>query len=404
LNVTGIIAEYNPFHQGHQYHLEESRRITQADCVVAVMSGDFTQRGEPTVLDKWTRAATAVENGVDLVLEMPFVFACNNAEYFAHGGIAVLAGLGCVTHFCFGSEQGDINRLVQAAKILSLETDDFRERIRHFLDLGYSYPKARYEAMAVKNADEASVLLSPNNILGVEYLKQWLSIPNDMQPVTIKREGAGYHDQNLKKGKYPSASGIRKFLAETEDRDLLRSLVPEKTFLLMKEKPLLFHAALYPLIFYKILTSERQELAAVLSAGEGLENRLKEALKDATDLEDLIRRVKSKRYTETRICRLLVHTLLDLKKDVFFRFLEEDTLYARVLAFSGRGAELLRQVKKKEQNKIPIITNINKDIAWDSPLREMLSYDVLASDLCNLLRYGEMGRHSDHICRPYQKP
>ncbi|HML38127.1 MAG TPA: nucleotidyltransferase family protein, partial [Bacillota bacterium] len=209
MKVLGIIAEYNPFHNGHRYHLEESVKLTSPDFTVCVMSGDFTQRGEPAMADKWIRAAATVENGVDLVLELPFAFACNNAEFFAAGAVDILNRLGCVTHLSFGSEAGELSALSQAADYLAYEDDELKNTIREFADQGLSFPRARYEAVKMCRGEAYSdVLRSANNILAVEYLKQLRLMKSEIEPVTVKRYGTGYHDM----GSYEniaSATAIR---------------------------------------------------------------------------------------------------------------------------------------------------------------------------------------------------
>lgn len=400
MNAVGIIAEYNPFHNGHLYHLLESKKKAGADCAVAVISGSFTQRGEPAFLDKWTRAEIAVKNGVDLVIELPFIYACNNAEYFARGAVSLLDRLGAVTHLSFGSEHGELGDLMRAAEILAEETPEFKEAIRIHLSKGLSYPKARYEALLqCDHTLPAQILLSPNNILAVEYLKQWIRLKSAMKPITVKRIGTGYHDP-LIKGNLASASAIRARLLAGGGFHEVWDCVPEATAEALRglsREEIVTFADLFPLLMYRIRTLEKEQLALILSAGEGLENKLKKAAEKARTADEILRGVKSKRYTETRICRLLIHTLTGLKRDEFFSMTESGLLYARVLAFSEKGAFLLRAVKKKECSTIPVVTNINKEISRDDPVRTLLKYDILASDIWNLLRYGELYSHSDHV-------
>ncbi len=407
MNVVGIIAEYNPFHNGHRYQLEQSIAITKADFSVAVMSGDFTQRGQPAFIDKWTRAEMAVENGIDLVIELPFVFACNNAEYFARGGISILSRLGCITHFSFGSEEGKLEPLLDCATLLQSETDEFRQHLRTSLDQGLSYPKARYEALCRGgNKEAAQMLLSPNNILAVEYLKQWLRTEKEMIPVTVKRIGSGYHDLALDGQSYPSATAIRRAFQENEQpMDVDQALpLPSRTILKrLESRQFLTGEDFYELLVYRILSADRSELAGILSSGEGLENRMKDAVKKSKDAAQLIQAIKSKRYTETRICRLLAHMLMGLQREDFFKLLEKEILYARILGHSKKGAELLRIIKKEERNQIPILSNINKEVGEDRALKSLLSYVIKASDLCNLLRRGELYTNSDHVRSPYRK-
>lgn len=404
MNVLGIIAEYNPFHNGHRHHLQESLKIVEPDYTVCVMSGSFTQRGEPAMADKWSRAACAVENGIDLVLELPFAFACNNAEYFAVGAIDVLNRLGCVTHLSFGSESGDLAALAVSAEYLSHEDDELKNSIREFADQGISFPRARYEAVKkCKGAAYSDQLKSSNNILAVEYLKQLKLTGSKMIPVTIKRYGTGYHDKNTFET-IASASAIRHKLNNSAHIDEVREFIPAKTFQVLKNINSNVNISFnnfYPLMIYRILTSEAKQLGTILSATEGLENRVKKAAPESVDMDSLIRAVLSKRYTYTRIHRLLTHTLIQLDKNSFQSILENRINYARVLGFSRKGASLLKTIKKETLSSIPVITNINRELSGDAEEWKLLKYDITSSDIYNLVKYGEIYTHSDYVMKPY---
>ena len=426
--VAGIIAEYNPIHDGHIYHLKKTREMSKADFVVAVMSGYFTQRGAPAVLGKWERARAAVDAGVDLVMEMPFMYACSSAEYFARGGVGVLAGLGCTDYISFGSECGDISMLKKAASIFANESEDYRAALKEALSEGKSFPAAREEAFAsaLKNSYPTlkpsekqqllEVIREPNNILGIEYIKALERLENegldrgygesvrsdaagsrdcngdprdviaspysgdagsrsvDIKPITVKRKGGGHH---------ATASELR------AEMDIDQS-------------------GFFDLVRGTILRYSASELEQIASAGEGLGNKLKQEIRKTKDIEDLIKSVKSRRYTETRIRRLLTQTLIGLKKR---DLIGSPALYARVLGLNQKGAELLRNIKKKESARIPVITNINKDVfaAEDerfspgSPLRKSIERDILASDLYNLAFGFDLYSNSDYVAGPYVK-
>ncbi len=400
MNVVGIIAEYNPFHNGHLYHVRESKKEAKSECAVAVMSGNFTQRGEPALLDKWTRASLAVKNGVDLVFELPFVYACNNAEYFAYGAVLLLKGLGAVTHLSFGSEHKELSDLMRTASILSCETAEYKEALRFNLSKGVSFPKARYDALCDCGHNvEADILKSPNNILAVEYLKQLIVQNSPMIPISISRMGSGYHDLRIS-GSMAGASAIRRCFISGQDYDRLGDVVPHETqeaLGFISPSEIVSMENFFPLLMYRIRTASKERLAEIISSGEGLENRLKQAVKKARTSKEILGHVKSRRYTETRINRLLIHTIMGLYRDDFFRIIDSGIIYARVLAFSDAGSEFLRLIKSQFLNAIPILTNINKEIYADDPVWSVLSYDVLASDLYNLFRYGEMYTHSDHV-------
>ncbi len=405
MKVLGIIAEYNPFHNGHRYHLLESVRLAAPDYTVCVMSGDFTQRGEPAMADKWNRTAAAVNNGIDLVLELPFTFACNNAEYFAAGAIDILNRLGCVTHLSFGSEAGDLTALTEAAEYLAHENEELKNSIREFVDQGISFPRARYEAVKkCKGSSYSEVLKSANNILAVEYLKQLRLSDSGIEPMTLKRYGTGYHDRDSFED-IASASAIRSQLSKSGRLSAVSGFVPVETYQVLQnidtDVQISFND-FYPLMIYQILTSDAERLGSILSATEGLENRVKKAAAESVDMDSLIKAVLSKRYTLTRIHRLLTHILIGLDKESFRQILDQRTNYARVLGFSQKGASLLKKIKKEGQSSIPVITNINREISRDSEEWKLLKYDILASDIYNLIAYGEIYTHSDFVMRPYK--
>lgn len=404
MNNTGIIAEYNPFHKGHLHHLKESKKIGQADCIVAIMSGCFTQRGEPALYDKWVRAEMAVENGVDLVIELPFVFACNNAEYFAYGAIKILNDLGCITHLSFGSESGNISRLHEVAEFLAVESEDFKNTIKEFISYGYSYPRARSETVKTLMGDKfAQLIREPNNILAVEYLKQLIRFNIPIKPITVERLGKGYHDGDFT---HPmaSATAIRRKLSHKDAFEGLDRVVPGSTANIMKmadSKPVTDSEGLFNLLIYKVLTSSKEELGEIFSSTEGLENKLKESIIKNRSVKGIMSSVLSKRYNKTRINRLFIHTLTSLTKEEFWEIINRPALYARVLGFSQNGARLIRKIKNDERSVIPIITNINKEVLPEDPLWKVLKYDILAADIYNLLYNKGIYDRSDYVMRPY---
>ncbi|MDD3169377.1 MAG: nucleotidyltransferase [Eubacteriales bacterium] len=405
MKVLGIIAEYNPFHNGHRYHLQESIRLASPDCTVCVMSGNFTQRGEPAMADKWIRTAAAVDNGIDLVLELPFAFACNNAEYFAAGAVDILNRLGCVTQLSFGSEAGELSALSAAAEYLANEDEELKAGIKEFADQGISFPKARYEAVKkCKGSAYSDVLKSANNILAVEYLKQLHLTKSRIKPITVKRYGTDYHDKNSFED-VASATAIRHRLEKTNSLRAIEDLIPTATYQVLQSVDRgvnLSFNDFYQLLLYQILTSDSARLGTVLSATEGLENRVKRAASESVDMDSLIKTVLSKRYTETRIRRLLAHILIHLEKENFLSLWDRRINYARVLGFSEKGASLLKRIKKEACCSIPVFTNINRELSRDSEEWKLLRYDITASDIYNLVAYGEIYTHSDYVMKPYK--
>ncbi|MEL7657140.1 MAG: nucleotidyltransferase family protein, partial [Bacillota bacterium] len=336
---------------------------------------------------------------------LPFAFACNNAEYFAAGAVDILDRIGCVTHLSFGSEAGELSMLSKAADYLSIEDEELKSGIKKFADQGMSFPKARYEAVKQCMGDSYSeVLKSANNILAVEYLKQLNIIGSKIKPITVKRYGTGYHDKNSFEN-IASATAIRHRLNQTSQLREVFEFIPSKTFEVLqgidRGVNIKFND-FYQLLLYQILTSETEQLGAVLSATEGLENRVKKAAAESTDMDSLLKAVLSKRYTHTRISRLLTHILIRLDKDSFRYILENRINYGRVLAFNRKGADLLKKIKKDEHNSIPILTNINREISKEAKEWRLLKYDIIASDVYNLAAYGEIYRHSDYVMQPYK--
>ena len=404
MKVLGIVAEYNPFHNGHFYHLIESKKASKADVTVCVMSGNFMQRGEIAMQAKWERAKIAVDSGLDLVLELPFVYACNSAEYFAKGAVQILDSISCVEKISFGSESGDVQKLCEVAHLLFNETDEFKIALKESLDKGNSFPKARSEAIQkTTKSDMAEIVSKSNNILGVEYIKELMRLKSSIEPITVKRKGPDDNSAALEKN-FASATGIRKLL-ESNSIDLIKDYVPGECFanlenanINIKEK----NDNLFKLLVSKILSESEKELDELFSAGEGLGNKLKKSIREAKNLDDLIDAVKSKRYTRTRIQRLLIHALFEFKNSDFKYILDNQLNYTKVLAFNDKGASLLKAIKDAKP-KIPVITNMNKEIDADSDTMKLLKYDVYASDIYNLIAGLDIKKHSDYVVAPYYK-
>lgn len=382
MNIVGIIAEYNPFHNGHLYHLRQCAKLARAEACVVVMSGNFTQRGEPAVFDKWTRSRLAVQCGADLVLELPFAYAVNSAEGFARGGVGILDRLGCVTHIGFGAEQGSLCDLARLSAFLAEETAEFQEQLRRFLAEGCSYPKARQRSLETcLGAELAGLSTTPNNILAVEYLKQLRRQKSDIKPIMVKRKGAGYFDEQPA-GAFASASAIRHTLTPEQRKKCVPPQV-EAAFSAKREV-----RGYFELARSLILRSSPEELSRILSVGEGLENRMKAQVRACRDLEEFVERTAAKRYPKTRIRRILCQLLVGLSSF-------EDCFYARVLAASEKGKRVIRQSKK--QGQLPLLTNINKEAS----LPELIKYDILASDLYHVLTGEDLYQRCDYVMRPY---
>lgn len=382
MHVLGLVTEYNPFHNGHLHHLQASKALTAADMTIAVMSGHFLQRGLPALTDKWTRAQMAVQAGVDLVVELPAIYACGSAEHFAGGSVALLHGLGAQS-LCFGSEEGDISTLLAAAKILAEEPPAFKEALRSFLDQGLSFPDARNRALQSVGMSGESLMKLPNNILGLEYCKAILVQDIPLIPHTISRIGADYHSTEIS-GAICSATAIRKLLIESDAAPDFRAVMPAEAAVLMDSALTAGNIAseehLILLIRYLLWTTTSEKGLAIADCDHGLWNRMTLAAKTALTYNDLIQKIKTRRYTLTRIQRVLAALLMDLRSDT------RDRLglprYARVLGTSAAGRDYLKEYKKR--GPLPVINNLSRFHSDDPLLTEMLAYDILATDLFSL--------------------
>ncbi len=392
-NVLGIIAEYNPFHNGHLHHLIQSKKITNSDYTIAVMSGNFTQRGEVSIIDKWTKAQMAIKNGVDLVIELPTLYAISSAENFASGAIKILNSLGIVDFISFGSECNDFSVLDDIANVLAFEPSEYKTLLSHELARGESYPKARENAvmMYLNNIRRfANVLSSPNNILGIEYLKSLKRQKSKIQPITIKREGSKYNDDTIPRGsRYASATAIRNLCQSADDITPIQRFVPESTFDILEEnikkgnivKSL---SAFDKEIIYTLRRMSTSEIANLPDVSEGLEFALKNAANQCNSVVELLSIINTKRYTKTRLQRILLYALLGItKKDMQVSM--ATTPYVRVLGFNDKGQELLSQISKKNK-KLEIITSVKKFIDKKSSdnLKLLMEKDIWATDVYTL--------------------
>ncbi|MBM6861322.1 nucleotidyltransferase, partial [Clostridium saudiense] len=316
MNITGIITEYNPFHNGHLYHLTEAKKATNSDGVICIMSGNFVQRGGPAIVDKWKRTEMALECGVDLVLELPTFYAVSSAEIFARGAISILNSLGIVDNLYFGSECGNIEQLYKIAKILTTNNDSFNSILKNNLKEGISFAKAREKSLIDFSKDTSikEVISSSNNILGIEYIKAILLEKSNIKPYTLKREGNKYNDTSLS-SIFSSATSIRKTLLDNiNSLDTLNNLMPLSSVNILKESlntgySFSFDEDLYKYLRYKISTN-CVNFNNLYEISEGLDKKIIKEILDSTSYEDLILRIKSKRYTYTKISRLLTQIFI----------------------------------------------------------------------------------------------
>jgi len=358
MRTVGLITEYNPFHNGHLHHLRESRRAADAEVAVAVMSGHFLQRGEPALVDKWVRAEMALRAGVDVVIELPFPFACNSAPHFARGAVEALEALGAVDALCFGSEAGEIEPLRRCADLLLEREAEVAAGTAALLRAGVNYPAARAQVLAELDGGMAEQqLAAPNNILGIEYLKALRQTGSALQPLTIRRIGAGYHD-GCARGGIASATGIRRMLAAGEDVvPFIPAPAREVFFQAAAEGRLLDPERLFPLLAAAVLRSP-DALKDLYLVGDGLERRLAEAARSACSLESLVDAVKSRHFTRTRIQRILCYVLTGALREEMDAFLESGPLYLRLLAASEKGRAFLAAARKTRS--LPVLDNLSR--------------------------------------------
>jgi predicted nucleotidyltransferase len=401
------------------------------------MSGNFTQRGLPAMLDKRLRAAMAVDCGIDLVLELPFVYAANNAEYFAHGAVRILDGLGVVDHLSFGSESGDADALSRVARLFADDSDSLNAAVREGMSGGVSYPAARERAVAALLGGRAAALMKePNNILAIEYLKELRLLGSDIAPLTVKRHAAGVADADDSAG-IAGATAIREMFRSVcvgEGRlwcngnaavDVDKTVafdgeagadirygdahdpygfLPACSADAIREYlagggSLVFDDALFPYLVYAVIMAERAGgslLPEILSATEGLENRLISAVHRAANMYEAVRYTKTRRYTETRVRRLILHTIAALTKESMAAA-KAEPLYARVLAFNNVGAKLIRRVKNI--GNIPVISNANREKTQLVPSQITFSFDIKAAELYRLLQAKNIAGFNEYTAR-----
>ncbi|MBO9607950.1 MAG: nucleotidyltransferase [Paenibacillaceae bacterium] len=375
MKTVGVIVEYNPLHNGHVYHFEQSRRAAGADAVVAVMSGHFLQRGEPAVAGKWARAEMALRMGADVVIELPVAYSSHAAEWFAFGAVSLLDATGVVDSVCFGSESGDIAKLSAAAQLVWREDDAFRALVRRELAGGGNYPAA-YSAAAERTLAAAGIggidMRQPNNTLGLFYLIALLRLGSTIEPLTIARTKAGYNDQTITDRRIASATALRGLIfGDTPGSGQLQNIapyVPPYTLSILQREaqagraPISWANYSRPLL-HRLLAEPVAELAQYAEVTEGLEHRIKRALSELrlaegeAAAEALLQLLKTKRYTRTKLQRTLLRLLLGHRKDELApELLRGGAAYLRVLGFSPQGRQLLARMRTAA--KVPVVTKV----------------------------------------------
>lgn len=407
MRTVGLITEYNPFHNGHLHHLRQSLQQTGSEVSVAVMSGHFLQRGEPALVDKWVRAEMALAAGVDVVVELPLPFACNSAPCFAKGAVQALEAIGGVDSLCFGSESGEIGALERAARLLLEQEGEIGSRTGELLRQGVNYPEARARTVGELGGDAETVelLASPNNILGVEYLKALFQSDSCIEGATVTRIGAGFHEEKAKGG-IASATGIRSMLGEGADVSaFMPTAAWQQLARALKEGRCLDPGHLHRLLTSTILR-DGEGLGRYYQVEHGMERRIASAASVCGSYDELVDAVKSRHHTRTRIQRLLAYLLLGMTRSDMATFLEAGPLYLHLLGASKRGRAFLAASRKQRQ--LPLVSNYSRIHATlkrhygpDSHdyrvAQRMLHYELKASALYTLLmkRWDGKERHRD---------
>lgn len=368
MDTIGIICEYNPFHNGHIYHLNKVKEMFPNSLIILVMSGNFTQRGIPSILNKWDKTEIALEYGIDLVIELPFVFATQGADIFAKGTISILKELKA-NYLVFGSESNNIEHLEELVKISF--NDNYQNKVKELLDQGYNYPTALNKAFGNDvNID------TPNDLLAFSYIKEIIKQEANIKPISIKRTNS-YHDTKINSD-ISSATSIRKAIEENKE---YQNSIPEITIEKLKNNTYI-QEEYFKYLKYKILSTS--DLSIYQTVDEGIENRIKKYILEASNWDDLVLKIKTKRYTYNKINRMLTHILCSFTKEE--ANLLNEIEYIRILGFNNKGKKYLNKIKKDVNT--PIITNFknNKSKMLEIELRSSYCYySILEEDLKNKL-------------------
>ncbi len=384
----GIIAEYNPFHNGHLYHIKKSKNITKADNVIVVMSGNYVQRGTPSFCDKYLRTKMALKNGADMVIELPVYYSTSSAEFFSNASIKLLDSLGIIDYICFGIEDSNLNNIYKCAKILCDETYEFKILIKNYLKLGLSFPAARENALKTFLNTEDLSISKPNNILGVEYIKTLIKLNSNIKPIGIKRHISNHNSKNIL-DEISSATAIRNSILNKNYNDIYNS-IPINLHNDIKNilKNNLYFSDINDislLLNFIIKTNDTKYLNSILDVEEGLENRILKKSDTHFKVTEIIENIKTKRYTFTKIQRMLLHILLGITKNDFEKFNNcNGPQYIRILGFNKNKSFLFKEIEKK--SKLPIITNLkNANNNLDNLGKLMLKKEIETTDIYYML-------------------
>lgn len=407
MKTIGIIAEYNPFHNGHAYQIKKIKEETHADYVVIAMSGDFVQRGVPAAADKYCRTAMALSGGADAVFELPALWAVSSAEDFAMAGVTMFDKMGCIDGICFGAETSDLKLLSSIADFFATEPEDYQELLSSYIKEGMTFPAARAKALLSLFPDPSvePLLNTPNNILAFEYLKAIRRRHSSLTPYPLKREGAGYHDTRIQTGSQDgekkgsdiptaSATAIRALLSDSDlDFPVLAGTMPERALALLQEylatSPVVTTDAFSSILGYQLLSMEKEELEQIYDITPDIANRIYKNRYEFHSFTQFCELNKSRDITYTRMSRILLHTILHITKEMYLVQKETDYIpYLRLLGFRKDATPFLSELKKK--TSIPLLSRLSDakkllseqpDFYCSTAALDLLQKDLFAADL-----------------------
>lgn len=391
MKVSAIIAEYNPLHNGHVFHINRTKEITNCDGLIGIMSGNFVQRGQPAIIDKWSRAKLAVLNGIDLVIELPAIYSISSAEFFSYGAISLLHNLNVIDSLCFGSESGDLKLIYYISNILQNPSSEYSYLLKNYISLGLPYFTARSKALLeflnrdidinfTKSLED--FLSSSNNILGIEYCKSLIKLKSNIKPLTIKREGDNYNEKKIN-SKFPSATAIREHLRSKTNSENLNYYLPPATYsellyMLHDNYDFSFIENTFEFLKYKCLTGYNN-LDKIPDANEGLHNKIYKSIITCKNFDELMCSIKSKRYSYTRLSRILCQYFIGFENYQTETLRKKPCPYARILAFNDKGIEILRYIKKN--STIPVYSKLPKY----KDLCECIKLDILSTKAYSII-------------------
>lgn len=402
MKVVGIITEYNPFHNGHKYHIQKAKEITNSDFCICVMSGTFTQQGNISLIDKFKKAKIACQNGCDLVIELPTIYASSSAENFALGSVNILDKLNVVDTICFGSETANIQSLTKISDIILKNEDKIWNITKEKLNKGKNFTDARYEALSTfLDEDMMNEISTSNNILGLEYINAKKRLNSNIEFTSIKRNSSNFLDRTLSTNTpFTSSTSIREYLKNNKISNIkdLKNYLPNDSYTLLSNSKITLNDDLYQILKYKIINSTTEDLAKIYEVNEGLEYKIKNELNNSNDYYEFVNNIKSRRYKLSKIKRMLNNILIDLTKNDSKNAISKNIAYAHVLACSKNGKKLLSQISKN--SSIPVFTKLNDTIlnSLDNDIKNVLSYDIKASDLHSILLNSKIKKdYTNHL-------